>query len=35
MKVADILNAIEQPKFRVSQRVVRNRYNLSKKAFKK
>lgn len=34
-QIADILNSIEEPKFRVNQRAVRDRYNLLEKGFKK
>ena len=35
IQVVHILNAIKEPKFRVNQRAVWDRYNLLEKAFKK
>ena len=34
-QIADILNSISEPKFRVNQRAVRDRFNLLEKTFKK
>ena len=33
--IADILNAVQEPRFRINQRAVRDRYNFLEKAFKK
>ena len=34
-EISDVLNLIENPKFRVNQRAIRDRFNLLEKSFKK